>query len=231
MNVSVLCLSERTKRNFFGMFIFSVKFRVVFLFQMFMLRVQANQCKIDSFAISLNTKKRSHVSEYGSIERELLSARAPTSQHTHAHVFRSGSLTLSLAFCVYAWNARTVWMRVSWSCHVRTHSAWKSVCVCVLVFTLPLNRAWTALSHIDMHTPSREREKYSALIFSNVPSPWEFLCIWFYCCCFVSHFCSLDVAVTHEPKTTFSRWILRIDTLRRYTINRQYIKFDFICKY
>lgn len=60
----LMCLSERTKRNcfFFRSFIFSVNFRVNF-FIMFMLRVQANQCKIDSFAISLNTKKRSHVSK------------------------------------------------------------------------------------------------------------------------------------------------------------------------
>lgn len=122
-------------------------------------------------------------------ERELLSARAPTSQHHTTHTL------FDLALSLLRVRSRFRCMRVRRTYGRNTsqlklpcaykHWWYGRVCLCVwvLVFTLPLNRAWTALSHIDMHTPSRERAKYSALMFSNVPLPWEFLCIWFYCCC------------------------------------------------
>lgn len=64
---------------------------------------------------------------------------------------------------------------------VCVHTVCVCVCVRVLVFTLPLNRAWTSLC-----THHCEREKHSALIFSNVPLLWGFSCLWCYCCCFVA---------------------------------------------
>lgn len=143
-----------------------------------MLRVQANQCKIDSFAISLNTKKRSHVSKYGSIERELLSARAPTSQpashHTHAHfsilLSRSLARSRSLPFCLYAWDARMDWMRVSWSCRVRAHWVWESVCVRACVYITFESCMNCALSHRYAHTIERERKILSFDVQQRAPS-------------------------------------------------------------
>lgn len=199
---------------------------------MFMLRVQANQCKIDSFAISLNTKKRSHVSKYGSM-RAWTSLRTRTDQPApHTHTFRSCSLapSRSLPFSLYACETHvwTEYESAEAAVCVQTLVVWKSMFVCVsacvyITFESCMN---CALSHRYAHTIERESKIFSFDVQQRAPSLGisVHLVLLLLYLLFVTKFCSLDVDVIHEPKTTFSRWILRIDTLRRYTINCQYMK-------
>lgn len=97
-------------------------------------------------------------------ERELLSARAPTSQHhTHAHfsILLSRSFAFAPVFVVCVWDARMDGIQVSWSCRVRTNTGgmeeYVCVCECLCLHYLWIVHELRSLTSICTH--HREREQ------------------------------------------------------------------------